>query len=55
MKASEEIRKLANEEIAKHSLRFFKTEKGFSIEIRSYSISREIVSLSNSLILFEIY
>ena len=28
MKASEEIRGLANEEIAKHSLRFFKTSKG---------------------------
>lgn len=28
MKASDEIRKLANEEIAKHSLRFFKTGKG---------------------------
>ena len=28
MKASEEIRELANEEIAKHSLRFFKTDKG---------------------------
>jgi len=28
MKASEEIRELANEEIAKHSLRFFKTSKG---------------------------
>jgi 3-methyladenine DNA glycosylase AlkD len=28
MKASEEIRELANEEIAKHSLRFFKTNKG---------------------------
>ncbi|HIF37125.1 MAG: DNA alkylation repair protein [Methanobacteriota archaeon] len=28
MKASEEIRKLANKEIAKHSLRFFKTDKG---------------------------
>ena len=28
MEASEEIRELANEEIAKHSLRFFKTGKG---------------------------
>jgi len=28
MKASEEIRELADEEIAKHSLRFFKTDKG---------------------------
>tara|TARA_B100001250_G_scaffold407143_1_gene427421 strand:+ start:1742 stop:2440 length:699 start_codon:yes stop_codon:yes gene_type:complete len=28
MKASEEIRKLADEGIAKHSLRFFKTDKG---------------------------
>ena len=28
MKASDEIRKLVNEEIAKHSLRFFKTGKG---------------------------
>ncbi len=28
MKASEEIRSLANEEIAKHNLRFFKTGKG---------------------------
>ena len=28
MKASEEIRELANEEIATHSLRFFKTDKG---------------------------
>ena len=28
MKASEEIRKLADKEIAKNSLRFFKTDKG---------------------------